>query len=98
MHSLTINNSLTFQGAREILVRDAVGNSKKLSMPIQEALTQSELRAATLELMQDLNGMVLPKISIEESIGASKMFAKEATKAYDASVKELGSNIKTIIK
>ena len=99
MHSLTINNSPTFQGAREIFVRDAIGNSERLSKPIQEALTQSELRAATYELMQDLNGMVLPKASLEETVGVRKMFAEEATKAYDAAVKDLSNTkIETIIK
>ena len=95
MHSLTVNNSLAFQGSREIFIRDAVGNSKKLSKPIQEVLTQSELRAATLELMRDLNGMTFPKASANEAVGISKMFAEQATKAYGKIVEE---SIKTIIK
>ena len=95
MHSLTINNSPTFQGAREIFARELEGSSKKLAKPIQEVLTPSELRAATLELMQDLNGMTFPKASANEAVGISKMFAEQATKAYGKTVEE---SIKTIIK
>ena len=98
MHSLTINNSPTFQGAREIFAKELVNGVGKTRKPIYKILTQSELRAATLHLMQDLNGMVLPKASLEETVGVRKMFAKEATKAYDAAVKDLNKTNKTIIK
>ena len=76
MYNIKVNNSLAFQGSREIFARELVGNSEKFRKPVYKALTQSELRAATIELMQDLNGMVLPKASLEETVGVRKMFAE----------------------
>jgi uncharacterized membrane-anchored protein YhcB (DUF1043 family) len=72
MLSLTVNTP-SFKGSRELII-----NSQNISKPVQELLTTSNLKAATEELLQDLNGMVLPKPALVD----------EVIKAYQQSFKE----------
>ncbi len=93
-----IDNTPNFQGSREIIFKEAVGNGRKLSQPIQDILSQSQLRAVTEDLMKDLNCMVIPKCSIEENIDMRRMAAKEAIKGYETALKNGSESIKSIIK
>lgn len=63
MLNITTNNSVNFNGSRELIL-----NNKKIAKPVQEILSPTKLKAATEELLQDLNGMVLPKISLDDDL------------------------------
>ena len=73
MLNITTNNSVNFNGSRELIL-----NNKKIAKPVQEMLSPTNLRAATENLLQDLNGMVLPKPALVD----------EVIKAYQQSFKE----------
>ena len=83
MHSLTINNSPTFQGSREIVFEEALANGGKIKKPLQDMLTQSQLQAITKSLMDDLDCISLPsKPVVLDNIILKKNLAEQAVDKY----------------
>lgn len=82
MLNLSTNGSVNFQGSRELIF-----NNKKMSKPVQEMLTPSNLRVATEDLLQDLNGMVLPKVSLDDDL--KKMYYAQAIKTNKVTSQKL---------
>ena len=82
MLNLSTNGSVNFQGSRELIL-----NNKKMSKPVQEMLTPSNLRVATEDLLQDLNGMVLPKVSLDDDL--KKMYYALAIKTNKVTSQKL---------
>lgn len=78
MQNIQTNNSLSFLSSKNILAEKAIGTGKKLKKPVHEMLSQSQLRIATEELLQDLNGMTIP-VS-EEVKNAQIYLAEQASK------------------
>ena len=62
MLNITTNNSVNFNGSRELILNN------KIAKPVQEILSPTNLKAATDELLQDLNGMVLPRVSLVDDL------------------------------
>ena len=60
MNIFKINNTLNFQGSREIVFKEALANGGKIKKPLQDMLTQSQLQAITKSLMDDLDCISLP--------------------------------------
>lgn len=82
MLNITTNNSVNFNGSRELIL-----NNKKIAKPVQEMLSPKNLKAATDELLQDLNGMVLPKVSLDDDL--KKIYYSQAAKADNVTSQKL---------
>ena len=89
MYNIQANNTPNFLGARELVSRDVIKNGKKLGKPIQEIISQSQLRTATEELMQDLNSLAISNFPIEKKVDMNEVLSTQAIKSYESSTKEL---------
>lgn len=94
MNTLKINNTISFYGSREIVIKEMFENGNKIKKPIQEMLSQSQLRMATDALMQDLNGT-----SQEVKEVVMENLSKSAEKAYKTTSEKLnGQKIEKLHK
>ena len=81
MLNTTTNNSVNFNGSRELILNN------KMAKPVQEMLSPTNLKAATDELLQDLNRMVLPKVSLDDDL--KKMYYALANKTNKVTSQKL---------
>lgn len=88
MNIFKINNTLNFQGSREIVFKEALANGGKIKKPFQDMLTQSQLQVITKSLMDDLDCIALPSISVGNKISMDKMYTEQAIKTYKSIIEK----------
>ena len=85
MYNLRINNSLAFQGSREIFAREAIENANRLAKPVHETLSHSELFIATELLLRDLECINLQNQAKIDENSLRKNLSESITDIYKKS-------------
>ena len=88
MNTLKINNTPSFQGARELFTKEMLEN-KLVRNTASEVFAPSELMAATENLLADLNLIGSQKLSKASETVIKKTLSQEAAKTYKISAENV---------